>query len=176
MILSAFGCFAGLETPRAVARNYMASLVRFCAVPYVRPYGDLVLSDLISAFANLDKTADEIASAEFERLSLEPAGEDRDADMSALAEAAQEKLLAFYDTMLSLHQTALNHFAAGLFHVVEQHLANLCPGGAFAMSGISGRRTINLTPIRRDVVKRSDLQGQLSACIGEGHRSEENRH
>ncbi len=118
----------------AVTGRYMASRVRFSAIPYVRAYGDCVLSDVMSAFANLEKRADEIANAEFERLGSEPAGEDCDVDMGVLAEVAQDKGQAFYDTMSSLRQTTLNLFAAGLFHLLEQHLADLCHDGAFTVA------------------------------------------
>lgn len=118
----------------AVTGHYMAFRVRFSAIPYVQAYGDCVLSDVMSAFTNLEKRADAIANAEFERLGSEPAGEDCDVDMGALAEAAEDKGQAFYETMSSLRQTTLNLFAAGLFHLVEQHLADLCHDGAFTVA------------------------------------------
>ena len=94
-------------------------------------YRDCVLSDVAPVFANLSTRADEIANAEFARLGRRPAGEDCDGDMSVAAEAAQEKGQAFYDTMNSIQQATLNLFAAGLFHLLEQQLAELSHDGAF---------------------------------------------
>jgi hypothetical protein len=81
--------------------------------------------------ANLSKRADEIANAEFARLGRQPAGDDFDGDMSQAAEAAHEKGQAYYDTMNSIQQATLNLFAAGLFHLLEQQLTEVCHDGAF---------------------------------------------
>jgi hypothetical protein len=109
----------------------MAWRLRISAIPYVRAYGECVLREVLPVFANLEVRADEIADAEFERLGAEPAGEECDGDMSAAAETAQDKGQAFYDTMFALRQTTLNLFAAGLFHLVEQQLADLCRDATF---------------------------------------------
>ncbi len=72
-----------------------------------------------------------MATSEFKRLGEQPAGEDFDGDMSVAAEAAQDKGHVFYYTMVAIRQTSLNLFAAGLFHLLEQQLADLCRDGAF---------------------------------------------
>ncbi len=118
----------------AVTGSYMAWRVRASAVPYVTSYGDGVLNTLLPAFGDLEARANEIADGEFGRLGSEPAGEECDGDMGAAAEAAEEKGHAFYRTMATLRQTTLNLFAAGLFHLLEQQLANLCHDGAFLIS------------------------------------------
>jgi len=118
----------------AVAGDYMAWRVRCHAIPYVGAYGKCMLNDVLSAFADLETKAEEIANAEFARLGSAPVYDDGDVDMGFLAEDANDKGQAFYDTMSSLHQTTLNLVAAGLFHLVEQHLANLCHDGAFTVA------------------------------------------
>lgn len=84
-------------------------------------------------FADLGRKADEVANAEFERLGAQPATDDTACDMSVLAEAANERGQASYETMSALRQATLNLFAAGLFHLVEQQLADLCRDGGFTV-------------------------------------------
>lgn len=109
----------------------MAWRVRSSPAPYVKAYGECVLRDVLPAFSDLVKKADKVAHAEFQRLGSLPADENSNGDMSAAAEAAEEKGQVFYDTMVALRQSTLNLFAAGLFHLVEQQLADLCVDGAF---------------------------------------------
>jgi len=110
---------------------YMARRVHYSAIPYLKAYGQYVLEDLVPTFANLSERADAITTSEFKRLGEQPAGEDCDGDMSVAAEVAQDKGEAFYGTMVAIRQTSLNLFAAGLFHLLEQLLADLCRDGAF---------------------------------------------
>jgi hypothetical protein len=112
---------------------YMAHRVRNTALRYVSAYEECVRQNLMAAFANLGKKADEVAEAEYERLGNEPIGESGDDDMASAAEAAQDRALAFYETMTALRQSVLNLFAAGLFHLLEQQLAYLCWDGAFTV-------------------------------------------
>lgn len=110
---------------------YMAHRVHHSIIPYVKAYGQWVLEDVVPTFVNLSERADAIATSEFNRLGEQPAGEDCDGDMSVAAEAAQDKGQAFYNTMTAIRQTSLNLFAAGLFHLLEQQLVDLCRDGAF---------------------------------------------
>ena len=117
----------------AVNGSYMAWRVQSCAIRYVEAYGGFVLNDVLSGLGNLERRAEEIANAEFARLGSEPVYGDCDVDMGSLAEEANDKGLAFYETMSSLRQTTLNLFTVGLFHLVEQQLANLCDDGAYTV-------------------------------------------
>jgi len=112
----------------------MAGRVHHSAIPYVKAFGRYVIEDAVPVFANLSERADAIADLEFKRLGEQPAGEDRDGDMSIAAEAAEDKGQIFYDTMVAIRQTSLNLFAAGLFHLLEQQLADLCRDGAFSIA------------------------------------------
>lgn len=116
----------------AVTGSYMTWHVR-SALAYVKAYGECVARNVMPVFADVGKKADEVANAEFERLGAQPATDDTACDMSVLAEAANEKGQAFYETMSALRQATLNLFAAGLFHLVEQQLADLCRDGAFTV-------------------------------------------
>jgi len=111
----------------------MVGRVQRFALPYVAAYGQCFLRDVMPAFTNLEKRAEEVVEAEFQRLCSEPAYDDWDGDVASLAEAANDKGQAFYDTMAGMRQAALNLFAVGLFHLLEQQLAYLCRDGAFTV-------------------------------------------
>ncbi len=113
---------------------YMARRVRYSIIPYVAAYGQWVLKDVVPTFANLSERADAIVTSEFNRHGEQPAGADCDDVMSVLAEAAQDKGQNFYNTMLAIHQSSLNLFSVGLFHLLEQQLAHLCRDGVLDMS------------------------------------------
>ena len=114
-----------------VSGLYMARRTHRSAVPYVRAYGQFVLRDVLPTFSGLSERANEIANTEFNRLGSQPAGEYCDGDMSMEAEAAQEAGQAFFNTMVALRQTTLNLFATGLFHLLEQQLADICRDRTF---------------------------------------------
>lgn len=107
----------------------MAWRVQAGALPLLRRYADCVLTDLMPGFGDVGDRADLFAETEFERLCQETVNED--GDMGALADQAQEAGLRFHETMKGLQQGSLNLFTAGLFHLLEQGLAELCWDGAF---------------------------------------------
>jgi hypothetical protein len=86
------------------------------------------------AFGNLNETAEAVADAEYERVGSQAVGEDPYVDMGELAERAHDRGLAFYEIMSSLRQSTLNLFAAGMYHLLEQQLADLCRDGAFTIA------------------------------------------
>lgn len=113
---------------------YMAHRIQYSVVPYVKAYGQCVLDDVEPAFSGLSEKANIIASVEFGRLVEKPVGENFDGDMSIAAESAQENGQAFYDIMVAIRQASLNLFVTGLFHLLEQQLADLCRDGSFHVS------------------------------------------
>lgn len=117
-----------------VTGHYMAHRVHRSTLPYVKAYGKYVLEDVLPIFKNLSERASTVTDAEFEQLGAQPATKECGDDMSCLVEAAQFKGQVFYNTMLAIRQTSLNLFAAGLFHLLEQQLAELCRDGAFEAS------------------------------------------
>ena len=116
----------------AVTGLYMTTYVRR-AQNAIEVFQQYAVKETLSLYSGLEERADKIADDEFERLGSEPAGEDCDGDMSVFAEIAQEKGIAFYETMTGLRQGILNLLASGLFHLVEQHLADLCRDGAITI-------------------------------------------
>src|SRR5258705_10961825 len=114
----------------SVASHYMEWQVRASTIPYVRAFGEGVLNFILPAFTGLAEKANEIAEAEYQRLGSQPAPEDYGGDGSELAEAAQEKGQAVYDTMMALRQGTLNLVAAGPVPGFGQALADPCAGRA----------------------------------------------
>lgn len=115
----------------ATTGHYVAWRVRVSAIPYLKAYGECVLRDVVGAFGDLERRADEVANAAFERYGAQPAGENFDGDMGDFAERAQDEGIAFYQTMFAIRQSTLNLLAVGLFHLVEQRLADLCRDASF---------------------------------------------
>jgi hypothetical protein len=113
----------------SVNGHYLGKRFRLTAIPYICAYGEWVLCEMLPRFEDMERRAGDIANTEFDRLRAEPAGENWDADMGWAAGKAQGKGLAFYETVQALRQTTLNLFAAGLFHLLEQQLADLCHDG-----------------------------------------------
>lgn len=114
----------------AVSGGYMAWRTPSAIIP-IRAYGDFLQQDILPRFEDLSEKADAIADKEFDRLGSLPAGDDWDGDMGALAEAANDKAIEFYETMSGLKRGMYGLFAAGLFHMVEQQLAYLCHDRSF---------------------------------------------
>jgi hypothetical protein len=92
-----------------------------------------IFRDVLPAFGNLDKRAEEVANEYFNLIGSQPAGEDCDIDMADVAEAAHSRSLSWYEMMTSLRQSMLNLLAAGLFHLAEQQLAMVCRDAGFTM-------------------------------------------
>ncbi|HUY13915.1 MAG TPA: hypothetical protein VMX16_09850 [Terriglobia bacterium] len=117
----------------AVGGHYLAMRARHSALAHVRAFGDFVLHDVLPSILNLEKRAKEVAEEEYARLGSQPADEYCSYDMADAAEDANEKGLAFYQTMVGVRQAVLNLFTAGLFHLVEQELAGLCSDGSMCV-------------------------------------------
>jgi hypothetical protein len=115
----------------SVSGSYMQSRVRNSVAPGISDYCDWVLGDLVPSFADLERRAQEIADTEYSRLGSMPAGPDCDGDMSDAAESANERGQQFYEKMAALQQSVINLFSVGLFHLLEQQLADLCSDASF---------------------------------------------
>jgi hypothetical protein len=108
-----------------VSGAYLAWRARWNAQPLVRAYGQWVNEHIIPIVGNFQKQADAIQQETYERLSSEIDPETYSGDGSELYEEAFNAGLSFYETMVSLYQATLNRFSAGLFHLIEQQLADL---------------------------------------------------
>jgi hypothetical protein len=82
----------------------------------------------------LEGMADAVQNKAYETLMARPVGEDYCGDGSDEAEHAFDIGLSFYENISDMYQTTLNLFAAGLFHAVEQQLADLTRDGAIEIA------------------------------------------
>jgi len=114
-----------------VIGRYLAWRVRHATSDILGHYSTIVVNDVLPAFANLDDRARKVMDTEYDRLCSLPAPQDCDGDLSGLAEAAHEKGLEFHGMMVGLRQASLCLYAVGLFHLLEQQLADICIDGAF---------------------------------------------
>lgn len=109
-----------------VSGSYIAFQLRVRALPFFRVYKESILTDVLAGFVNLEQRADDVADAAFTRLGSRPAADAFDGDLSQAAEAAREEGQLYYEAMCGLRQAMINLLSAGLFHLLEQQLANLC--------------------------------------------------
>lgn len=107
----------------AVNRRYLASQVMRLSGPVVA-FRKYVFSDVLPAFGDLEARAQDFARDYYDHIGALPAGED-EIDMADVAEEANQRAYDWWGMMTSLRQSMLNLMAAGLFHLVEQQLAQL---------------------------------------------------
>ena len=94
-------------------------------LPFVRVYGQWVEERIIPMSDQLEKMANAVEKEAYDDLMSQPVGDDYSGDGSDEAEAAHDVGLSFYEDISKMYQATLNLFSAGLFHVVEQQLADL---------------------------------------------------
>ncbi len=79
--------------------------------------------------------AETVQEQAYEELMSRVVGEDYTGDTSEEAEDAFNVGLTFFENLTDMYQGTLNLFAAGLFHVIEQRLADLTRDGAIEIEG-----------------------------------------
>jgi hypothetical protein len=114
----------------SVGGSYISWRIRRMVLPFVRVYGQWVEEHIIPMSDQLGKMADAVEKQAYDELMSQSGGEDYSGDGSDEAEAAHEKGISFYEDISKMYQATLNLFSAGLFHVVEQQLADLTRDGA----------------------------------------------
>jgi hypothetical protein len=119
----------------AVQGGYISWRIRQAARPFVRVYGQWVEERIIPLASQLSEMADVVEKEAYDRLMSQPVGEDYYGDGSEEAEHAFDVGLSFYQNITAMYQGTLNLFAAGLFHVIEQQLADLTRDGAIDIEG-----------------------------------------
>jgi hypothetical protein len=134
----------------AVDGSYLAMQVRLRALGPVRAFAECIFHDVVPAFENLDKRADEVANEYYNRIGSQSAGEYEDVDMADVAEAATERSLSWYQMMVALRQSMLNLLASGLFHLAEQRLADLCRDGSFHIDPPHDSKLADVSPWYRE--------------------------
>jgi hypothetical protein len=105
------------------------------ALPFVRVYGQWVEERIIPLVSQLTEMADAVEKQAYDELMSQPVGEYYSGDGSEEAEQAFDVGLSFYQNITAMYQGTLNLFAAGLFHVIEQQLADLTRDGAIDIEG-----------------------------------------
>lgn len=93
----------------AVTGHYVAGRIRSSAIPYVKTYGECVLRDVVPVLTGLSYRASHFDSPQ----------------------EAQDAGGVYFGTIYAIRQSTLNLFAVGLFHLVEQQLADLCGDDCF---------------------------------------------
>jgi hypothetical protein len=114
----------------AVGGLYIAYRIRRMVLPFVRVYGQWVEERIIPMSEQLQKMAETVEQETYDDLMSQPADYDYAGDGSDEAEAAHDIGLSFYEDISKMYQATLNLSSAGLFHVVEQQLADLTRDGA----------------------------------------------
>lgn len=104
--------------------SYVASEVVRLSRPIIA-FREYVFRDILPAFGNIDERANQVADEYFNLIGSQPVGEYGEIDMADVAEEANSRSYDWWEMMTSLRQSMLNLIAAGLFHLVEQQLANL---------------------------------------------------
>jgi hypothetical protein len=117
----------------SVTGGYLGRQIRLSAVRPIIVYREVIFREVLPAFANLSERANRVATEYFNRVGAEPPGEYESVDMADVAEAANAQGLAFCQAMAPVRQTMLNLLAAGLYHSVEQHLADSCRDASFTV-------------------------------------------
>ena len=105
--------------------NHLAWYFGTFAVPCFRAYRDHILADVLSGYANINDRAERVADEAYEQMQSRPCGESFGGDASEDAEVASERGVLYYEMMTGMRQATINLHAAGLFHLLEQQLANL---------------------------------------------------
>jgi hypothetical protein len=90
---------------------------------------------IIPLVSQLTAMADAVEKQAYDELASQPIGEDYSGDGSEEAEYAFNVGLSFYENITAMYQGTLNLFAAGLFHVIEQQLADITRDGAIDIEG-----------------------------------------
>jgi hypothetical protein len=108
------GCLAGY---------YLSRKIHDLILPPIPVYREAVLRSVIPAFEGIDAEVEAFAQSEYERLCAQSVADDDES--ATLAEIAQDNSIAFGQTLYGVRQGILNLCAAGLFHLLEQQLAEI---------------------------------------------------
>lgn len=119
----------------AVVGSYIAWRIRHSVLRFIRVYGQWVEERIIPLASQLEEMANAVERETYKELMSRPVGEDYSGDGSDEAEYAHDAGISFYENITDMYQATVNLFAAGLFHVLEQHLADLTSDGAIDIDG-----------------------------------------
>lgn len=123
----------------AVGGGYIAWRIRQAALPFVRVYGQWVEEQIVPLSSQFEAMAEAVQEQAYEGYMSRAVGEDYSGDGSEEAESAHNVGLTFFENLTDMYQGTLNLFAAGLFHVIEQRLADLTRDGSIEIEGSNTR-------------------------------------
>jgi hypothetical protein len=113
----------------AVDGTYLAVQIRHLPLGNLRAYLEFLFRDVLPPFGNLERRAEQLAEEKLRRSgSYDDPGK---YDPAIDADARNEAAIDYYVPLVPLRQTILNLVAAGLFHLLEQQLAESCRDTAF---------------------------------------------
>lgn len=116
----------------AVQGLYLGWRIRHTILPFIRTFGQWVDEHVIPLSTPLNAKAEAFKQEVYQELMSRPVPEDYSGDAAEIAEYAFDKGLSFYEQITAMYQATLNLFSAGLFHAIEQQLADLTRDGAIA--------------------------------------------
>ena len=101
---------------------YWAKRFRWDYTSRIDAFSDALLTRVLPAFANIGAESQQIAEEVYRSLTR---GLGEDEDPADYAEHAQNEAISYSETMTETRQGIVNMFAAGLWHLFEQQLADL---------------------------------------------------
>lgn len=102
-------------------KEYVASLV----TPDFQRFGDVVRTRILPVFDGINQEADDLAKQRYHELVSSAVPHDNWDDGGAIADLAMEAGYDHYDMLVSMRSATLNLYAAALYHLTEQHIADL---------------------------------------------------
>ena len=114
----------------AVAGSYLATQIRGWLLRPVLFFRQYIFDDILPGLSNLGQKAERMANDYYNHIGSQPVGECGDVDMANVADDADAISQGWYAMMAQVRQTMLNLLAAGVFHLAEQQLAQLCRDAA----------------------------------------------
>ena len=92
----------------------------------IKQFDKMFSGTVFPPFSHPEAQAEKVAQDYWDQKMSEPCGPDGpDEDPADIADDAQQKSLEFYEAMTAMHNTVLNLFAAGVFHLFEQQVGTL---------------------------------------------------
>ena len=128
-----------------VSGSYLAGSIKGRILRPILILEICMFRDVLPVFENLNEKAEQIAGEHFIEIGNQPAGEYESIDMASVAEDAFEEGEAYCETMRTMRQTMRNLLAAGLFHLVEQQLSEICRDATFKNEGPTGKNLETIT-------------------------------
>jgi hypothetical protein len=108
-------------------RRWAADYIRDRVVPDFQAFTDIVTKRLLPTFDSFGKEALVHGEEWFQTQAghLDPMDDEQYNAAAYYADKAMDKTIAFADMLISMYFTSIGLFCVGLFHLFEQHMADL---------------------------------------------------